>query len=277
MRRPTLICIAGTALLALTGCGGSRNPTQPTPLPPATASKAVGAFLLIESSPSTPAALPSWMASPGGGALQFAPGVLAQGCVGTETTPNPDGSTTLKATFACSSQTDGSTLSGAIWFTFSLAAPGEYLLEYRDLKLVQETRSWTVNGTKRVALDLALTRAALSTPTPMTMSFLDTTEPGNSRTYSYVCNLVSNWATPGSTKVWGTFSLQSGNAPTLAGSIPEFRPLTWAAGCCYPTSGTLTLSQGAARSDVNFVLPCGGYSISGIYTLLPLTLPACPN
>lgn len=273
MNHPARICIAGTALLGLCACGGSKSEAPGTPLPLNTASKVIGAFLLVESNPAAPAALPSWKALPGSAALQLAPGATANACVSTEIVQNPDASTTLKATFTCSSQVDGSTLSGAIWFTFSTATPGNYLFEYKDLKRVKDTQSWTVNGSKQVALDQ--NRATLRTPTPMTMSFLDTANPAASKTYSYGCNLISDWATTGSYKVWGSFSLQSGNDSTLSGSISELHPLTWNPGCCNPTSGVLTLLQGTASSEVTFALPCGSYSVSG-YSGLG-TLPACPN
>jgi len=109
------------------------------------------------------------------------------------------------------------------------------------------------------------------------MSFLDTANPEISRTFSYGCNLVSDWATAGSYKVWGSFSFQSGNEATLSGSISEFSPLAWTSGCCYPLAGVLTLAQGPASSEVSFTSPCGSYTLSGIQTLVPLTLPACPN
>ena len=111
----------------------------------------------------------------------------------------------------------------------------------------------------------------------MTTSFHDTADPSASRTFSYGCNLTSDWATAGITKVWGTFALQSGSEPTLSATIPEYRPLAWTPGCCYPTSGVLALSQGSASSDASFSLPCGRYSLSGINTLLPFTLPDCPG
>jgi hypothetical protein len=277
MRTISQTGLTGALLLGLCACGGSKQSTPAPPLPPDTAAKAMGAFLLIESIPSAPSALPSWQPLAEGNASQLlTPLPLGEGCVGTQSVLNPDGSTTFKATFACSSQVDGSTLSGALWFTFSAANPGSYLFEYKDLKRVKDTQSWTVNGSKQVLLDLPASRAILRTPTPMTMSFLDTANPATSRVFSYGCHLTSDWATAGTYKLWGTFSLQSGNE-ALSGSIAELQPLVWSLGCCYPVSGTITLAQGTARSDAIFPQPCGNYTISGIQTLVPLTLPACPN
>jgi hypothetical protein len=241
----------------------------------AEASRTVGAFLLIESSPASPSSLPSWKAQPNSSVLQLS--LPAQGCTTSELVANPDGSSTLKATFACSSTADGATLSGALWFTFTAANPGSYLVEYKALKLVKGTQSWTVNGAKQIALNLAAGRAALTTPAPMTMSFVDTAAPAASRTLSYGCNLVSDWSVAGAYRLWGTFALQSGNDPSLVGTISEQRPLSWSAGCCHPLSGSLLLTQGQASSEVQFAAPCGTYSVGGYATFAPISLSGCTH
>jgi hypothetical protein len=274
MRRAILSGLGGTALLGLFACGGSKVPERP-PIALADTSRTATAFFLIESNPASPSALPAWKPQAGSGALQLA--LPSLGCTSTELVANPDGSSTLKATFACSSPADGTTLSGALWFTFSAAAPGSYLLEYKTLKLVKGTQSWTANGAKQIALNLAASRATLTTPTPMTLSFVDTAEPANSRAFSYGCNLVSDWSVAGSYRVWGTFAFQSGNDPALAGTISDQRPLAWSAGCCYPLSGSILLTQGLTSGEIAFNAPCGTYAVPGFPTFAPSTLPGCTN
>lgn len=277
MKHLARLGLGGSLLFSLCACGGSEEETPLAPLPATAASAWVGAFLLIEANPSTPATLPSWKTRPGSSALHLAAGKLESGCTSSETLQNPDGSTTIKVTFACSSPVDGSTLSGSLAFTFTASNPGAFRVDYKEFKRVKDTQSWTVNGSKEILLNPAVSRALLTTPAPLTVSFLDTAHPEATRTYSYGCILVADWGTANAYKVWGSFSFQSGNEATLSGAISELHPLAWTPGCCHPTSGILTLTQGRATGEVRFALPCGSYTLSGNPSLNPLTLPDCPE
>ena len=273
MRKPTFVAISGAALL-LCACGGSDKESA-TPLPPQTATDAALSFLLVEQSPATPSALPTWTAAPDGKSFSFSAPTLAQpGCATGALVSNPDGSNTLTLTFACTNVAEGSSLTGSVAYTFSAASPGSYRVAYQNLKAARGTQSWAVTGSKQITLNLVGQKAAVSTLEPMVVTVVN---GANTRVLTYTCNLTGDWGTVGLYKVSGGFSLQSGSELPVTCTITT--PLTWdtVSGCCHPISGLMALVQGQASATVSFMLPCGTYQVSGIQTFAPSTLPACPN
>lgn len=258
-RQVLTLCTSLTLLLACGGGSPSRSGgsgTAPTlrPMSADTAESMLTAFLLAEHGYATVPGLPSQ--TPGG-----APGVMGLSfpaalppCVGVAMT----GTASVTLTFTNCTGPHGGTLNGQLALSW---APGQVTVAYQHLQAAKGTQSWTLDGTKSLKVDAAA-KTATVTATGITFAFADSAAPATNATLSYGCNLASTWATAGTYAVTGTFTVQRGNEAALTGTLPASAPLTWTAGCCHPSSGSLGLQQGSAHADLAFGPPCGTLTIT---------------
>lgn len=234
----------------------------------------VHAFTMIEHLPATPDTLPEWVPDTQGNALRLSVPPM-NNCNTYKTHLNPDGSTTVTRSYACSSPWDSSTLSGEVAWRFTRGTD-VYQMEYRALRLVVGTTSWTINGTKHIQLHRTARHATITTPTPMTVAIMDSKTPSNSQSFSYGCKIISDYQSPDVCLLWGWFSLQAGADPILKGNIAPGEALQWFCKplCGHPGPGRIKLSQGSNSSEPYFQSP-GIYIFSGENKARQYHLPAC--
>lgn len=257
MRRSSLL--TPLAVLVLAGCGGKSDGTAPPPAQPlasGTVAPFLTAFLVAEqTSVATPDALPAL--APAGDAGVYAlvqPAVPA--CVGV--TSGGPGVSPVTYTFNSCAGPNGGVLTGQLTVAWSGST---YTLTYQNLTVTRGTQAWVLNGTKTLTVN-ALAHQATVTTAGLTHAFTDSANPAANASFTYACALTADWATAGQRKVWGTFSYQSGFDATLSAVIAQATPLTWATGCCTPTSGTIAFTKGLAKADVAFGLPCGTVTVT---------------
>lgn len=264
------------ALMVLaTGCGGgggSNTTSDPTPTPLAadSASAYLGTFLLSESQSADSGSLPT--VAPAGDPGVYALAVPAlPACIGV-TSGGPGTPTTY--TYNSCTGPNGTTLTGQITFSWSNST---CTLTYANFTAAKDTRTWVMNGTKTITVNATTHQSQVAT-TGITHVYTDTAFPADNRTFTYTCALLADWATAGAYKLSGTFSyLAAGESSALQGTIPTAAPLTWTAGCCYPSTGTVNLQKGLAKADLSFGLPCGTMTITSYgMSAVARTLTACP-
>lgn len=257
-----LVRYAPFALPLMLSCGGSSSPKGTTPLAPAAtpmtveeARAATWGFLTVEHSAAVASTLPGFIPS-GEGRLLSLPALPP--CVGVVVSLNA-GLTTVALTFNACAGPDGGTLNGGVTIAFNAQAT-DFSVVYQNLVAAKDTRTWTFNGTKSLHLEGAIKQATL-TATHLSATFTDSAHPDTNRAYLYDASLNADWGTPGTYKLWGTFSLTDG-ANSASGSISSASPLTWNQDCCYPVSGAIAFTKNAAITTAAFALPCGTLTLA---------------
>ncbi|HJV22897.1 MAG TPA: hypothetical protein VJ570_09370 [Holophagaceae bacterium] len=223
----------------------------------ATARKVTNDLMVFERTQATSSNLPTWAPTPEGTALAFTPGASAL-CVskGIPSDPDLNGYTHVVSTYAGCTGPQGGTLNGTVDTAFR---NGDYFLTFNlTAALPANGLSWTYSGQRHVVLDLAHSLSTI-TSTIVVSAYLNGSPLG---TESYNANLSADWATANQYKLWGTFNVMATGQDTLVGSISAAQPLVWSPGCCYPGSGTLSLSRGGKTAGVTFALPCGQVTLS---------------
>lgn len=274
MKAPLLPSAVSIVLLCHCG-GGSGFKSALSDLSVQTLANAVQAFTLVEHTPTGPDSLPAWLPTAPGKAAQLA--IPAPGkCITTRQRQNPDGSTSVTLSFSCASKRDGSTLAGEVIYTFS---PGtdQYRVDYRSLRMVRGSTSFTLNGVKTIQLHRSARHASISTPTPLTIAMVDLRKPELNQTFSYSCKLTSDYRNEGLHRLWGRFSLQAGTETVLGASIPPGDSLVWSSQskCCHPTSGTVFFENSSKDSFARFGATCGKVDVEFGSKTQSVQLPAC--
>jgi len=249
------------ALPFLIACGGS-NPKVDGPLTPAVTPlsteetrAATWGFLTVEHSAAVASQMPGFVPSGGG---QFLNLPALPSCVNV-TTGWAGGITTVALTFNACVGPDGGTLNGGVTITFTAQAT-DFTVTYKNLIARKDTRTWSFSGSKSLKLDAAAKRAVLQA-NHLSAVFTDSAHPDTNKTYVYDATLVADWATAGTYKLSGTFSL-SDNGTLTSGAISNAAPLTWTEGCCYPVSGAILFTRSGAATTAAFGLPCGALTIT---------------
>lgn len=266
------------ALPFLLACGGSgqdsRQPAPPAPkaIPADEAQAAIWGFLTLEHGTTIASQMPTFVRS-GDAQLLVSPPTVS--CI-TQVTSTKEGRTFILYTFNnCGDiAVTPNNLNGTISVSFSNLAPTSYTVEYNNLVATRGTQTWVFNGTKTLNINPAAKQAVLIA-TNLSAVLTDSAHPELNRSYLYNANLNADWATTDTFKLAGGYNLVA-NTHTLGGVIASATPMTWTAGCCYPTSGSISLTKDAASASAAFSLPCGTLTITpaGQAPLKPL-LPAC--
>ena len=258
MRLSTATLLTLPLLLA---CGGSNSPEQTPTVPqakPMSADEARAAtwgFLTVEHSAAVASRMPGFIPAGEGRLLSLPP---LPPCVSVVSSLGP-GITTVALTFNACAGPDGGTLNGSVTITFNAQAT-DFSVAYQNLVAQKDTRTWTFSGSKSLKVDAAAKQATL-TANHLSATFTDSAHPETSKAYLYDASLHADWATAGTYKLSGTFSLRD-NGTLTSGAIPDAAPLTWTEGCCYPVSGSITFTRGGASTNASFGLPCGTLTIT---------------
>lgn len=256
-----LVRFAPFAVPFLLACGGS-NPQNQRPITPSVkamsadeARAATWGFLTVEHGAAVASQMPGFIPS-GGGQLLSLPALPA--CVGVTATL-AGGITTVTLSFNACAGPDGGILNGGVAITFNMQAT-DFTVTYQNLVARKDTRTWTFTGSKSLKLDAAGKQAVLQA-NHLSAVFTDSAHLETSKSYLYDAALTADWATAGTYKLWGTFSL-SDNGILTSGAISNAAPLAWTEGCCYPVSGAIAFTRGSATTTAAFGLPCGTLTIT---------------
>lgn len=276
--------LMGSALLmALVGCSGTKNEVTVTgndqqSLTTSPAGVATMTFVDLEGGFRVDQ-LP--IAAPNGDALMLVqPDAPAAAC--TSTVTSTSGSTvTTTVTFSACKAANGNTTNGTMTLVYTLPTSGTVRSVTTTYNLTNADstgkKTWSYTGTKVFTHDPTNKTASITVPnggTGVTVSYRDADNSANNKTYTYIPNLSANWATVGQFKLWGSYSFSQGTASTITATIPQASPLIWTygvGGCCYPTSGTLTLTTGGMTAEAVFGPTCGGLKLNGG----AIAMPAC--
>lgn len=256
-----LVRFAPFALPFLLACGGSNTPHQTPAAPPAApmsadeARAATWGFLTIEHSGAMASRMPGFISS-GDARLLFLSPLPA--CVSVSSSLGP-GNTIVALTFTACAGPDGGTLNGVVTITFNTQAT-DFSVTYQNLIARKDTRTWTFNGSKSLKVDATAKQATLNA-NHLSATFTDSAHPEANKTYLYDANLNADWATTGTYKLSGIFSLTANGTPT-SGTIPSTAPLSWTEGCCYPVSGSIAFTRGGSSTNASFGLPCGTLTLT---------------
>jgi len=212
-------------------------------------------FLTVEHSAAVASRMPGFIPS-GEGWLLSLPALPA--CVGVDTTM-AGGITTVALSFNACAGPDGGTLNGRVTIAFKLQAT-DFTVTYQSLVARKDTRTWTFNGSKNLKLDPIGKQASLQA-NHLSAAFTDSAHLDTNKSYVYDAALTANWASSGTYKLWGTFSL-SDNGTVTSGAISNAAPLTWTESCCYPVSGAIAFTHSGAATNATFGLPCGTLTIT---------------
>lgn len=264
--------LGSTVILGLVACGGTTNQTtvngtSPDALKSSPAGVASLVFLDLESV--RPDALPTYAPLPGGESLGLVQGSapIAAGCSSLSTATAGNTVTTTITFGPTCTAANGNTLTGTVIVTFSLTDPltGQnhsiaYNLTSKDST---GTKTWTYQGTRLVSINQTAKTAHVTVPTgtTFTAAFTDSTTPQNNKTYTYTPNLYFAWGGTQAT-LWGSYSFTQGTT-TISATMPQTSPLTWTTGCCYPISGTISLTTGSAQANAVFGPNCGDLALNG--------------
>jgi hypothetical protein len=252
-------------------CGGTKNETtingnNAESLESSPAGVASLVFLDLESVRAD--ALPAYAPLPGGDALGLVQGASVGGGCSTSNTVTSGTTVTTTITFGptCTAA-NGNSLAGTVTVVYNLSNPltaQDHSVTY-DLtaKDATQTKVWTYKGTRLVSINQTARTAHISVPTgtTFTVSFTDTANTLNNKTYAYAPNLYFSWGGAQVT-LWGGYSFTQGNS-TITATMSANTPLIWAAGCCYPISGTISLATGSAQADAVFGPACGDLKLNG--------------
>lgn len=277
----------GSALvLALLACGGTKNEVTVTgndqaSLNASPAGVATMTFVDLEGGFRIDQ-LPNVVQAPGGDALMIEP-AQAMNSACTSTATNISGTTTTTTvTFANCKAANGNVMTGTLVMaentstaTTSRAVTTTYDLTTKDSTL---TKTWTYKGSKVFTLNRVAKTATVTVPTGGTgvaVTYTDTTNTANNKSYTYLPNLTADWATVGQFKLWGGYSFTQTGGTTITATILQANPLVWPYGgiaaCCYPISGTLTLGMGSMTAEAVFGTTCGALKLNGG----AIAMPAC--
>lgn len=303
----------GALALALACGGGSGGGTTPSADPNAVV--ASSAAMTAEEAGALTACvlggfqLKSSSADLGAVASAGEPGVLAvdpalPACV--SVLPSQSGGVvTTTYTFSnCTSSAGGGTVSGVIVTTRPLGG-SSYTIAYTNLQVVRGGESLVLNGTQTASLNPVTRTSTVAIPSPgMTIAY---SKAGStlSGTYTLVGSWTGDYATAQTFKLSGSSTLTRPGGATTTVAVEASDPLTWreSPACCYPTAGTLKLSETVALSGggqastasrlvaaYGFTSVCGTVAYttytyqltrSGGVTQVPagptsVVLPACP-
>ena len=263
------ITLAPLTLAALLACGGKTSnitdPAASTKLDGDTAVAYSTPFLTSEANQA--GEMDSSGPVPAGEALAMVqPGHPA--CV----TVSNVTSSSVTWTFNSCTGPHGWTWNGVVVISWLRNADGTTLVKHANQNMVgtKDGKTWTVNGTKDLLRNPTTKLVTLTTEPGFTKAFNNGT---STTTYTYVCAMTADWSTVGQRKLSGSWSLTPTSGDAISGAIASGTPLVWdkAAGCCYPVSGTLTLTKGTKTATIVHSLPCGTVTINGTAK----TLPAC--
>lgn len=165
----------------------------------------------------------------------------------------------------------GWTWNGVVVITWVRNTDGTLLVKHDQQHMVgtKEGKSWTINGVKNLLKDPATKIVRLSTEPGFTKAFNDGTK---TTTYIYTCNLTADWSTQGQRKLSGSWGMTpQGGGDAVSAVIASSTPLVWdrSADCCYPVSGTLTLTKGTRTATIVHKMPCGSITVNGEAKTLP--------
>ncbi|HJV89151.1 MAG TPA: hypothetical protein VJ623_02505 [Holophagaceae bacterium] len=260
--RPALPLIA----LTLVACGGGSSHSGSNQGLTATHAAAVTSAVVGSESTAQASAttLPLW--SPvGEGNPQAALGLqlpsmgLPDCATVTTTGPDAQGFTHQTWTFAHCVSGDES-LDGSIDLVWKA---GDYSITFNHLVKSEDggAETTSLDGTRHVVIDTA-SQTGTVTLSNFTLAHTEASEPEENHTFTYSASYLTDWATAGQFKLWGTFTAQANADPAVNGTIDAATPLTWTQGCCRPTSGTLHLEKAGQSADVVFSLPCGTITVT---------------
>ncbi|MFN8010003.1 MAG: hypothetical protein U0P81_01230 [Holophagaceae bacterium] len=260
--RPRLVPVAfpALALLLAAGCGGSGGSTsQPAAsVSAAEALRLTETFLQVEGRQSQPGYFPAAPLAPGDrGSAARAASALAAGTCGDVTIDYPT-PTTMRITvdFAGCPKEITDHISGRLVITIGLGANPSWLVDYQALRAASGTESWTINGMKGLLKDTTRQEASIQTQN-LSVAYADSAKPGEARSYMFNAALTGSWATAGQYRIWGTYSLTSSQDGSVSATVAKEDPLTYAAGCCYPSSGSIRYTRNGAGATATFLAPCG--------------------
>lgn len=277
----------GSALvLALVACGGTKNEVtvsgnDQASLNASPAGVATMTFVDLEGGFRIDQ-LPNVVQVPGGDALMVeTPQAMNSACTTTSTT-TVGTTVTTTVTFNNCKAANGNVMTGTLVMaentntaTTSRAVTTTYDLTTKDSTL---TKTWTYKGSKVFTLNRVAKTASVTVPTGGTgvlVTYTDTANTANNKSYTYAPYLTADWATVGQFKLWGTYSFTQTGGTAITASILQANPLVWNFGgisaCCYPISGTLSLSTGAQTADAVFGPTCGALKLNGG----AIAMPAC--
>lgn len=268
------------ALPFLLACGGSgQNSSQSTPpdakaIPADEALASTWGFLTLEQGTSMASQMPTFTQVGDAKHLNTA---ATSSCI-TTITSTKEGITHVLYTFNnCGPQPvslNSLNLSGSLAISFSNQVPSLYTVEYTNLVVTRGSQTWTFNGVKTIDVNLSIKQAHM-VATNLSAVFADSAYPDANRSFLYNANLSADWATANAYKLTGSYSLLA-NTHTTSGLIASSNPLTWTTGCCYPVSGSISLTKDALSASVAFALPCGSVTITPTGQMSsPQLLPAC--
>lgn len=269
MRHPSLPlpCVLVVVSLA---CGSGSTPAPPPPatppaLAPESAASAVSAVFLPEVLTGLES-LPRLQATEMPGVYGLA-GAPALGCVQVSLT----GPTTQTWTFQCTTP-DGGSVTGSVAITFTAQSAA---VTYTQLTWAKGGQRWTLNGTRNLLRPLG-SRTATLTYTGFSVAYADSaTTVTQTTTISGSGTLDASQA--GQLKLHGTWTLTEGSR-TRTLDVPQAQALTWSPGCCWPTSGVATVTEGGLGATATFTVPCGTLSVaSGGLPPVSRSLPGCPG
>lgn len=145
-----------------------------------------------------------------------------------------------------------------------------------DVVVADAAGSWHYAGTKIVTVNASAKTATLAIPggQPFTVTRQVAADASKNRTWTYTTSLQADWSDANAVKFWGTYAFHQAQpaGDTVTVAIPQATPLTWSAGCSYPSAGVLNLSLPPASAEVRFnasitepgVQPgCGVVTING--------------
>jgi len=192
-------------------------------------------------------------------AMQVAP---LPSCV--QTTFPTTGTTLLTFGPGCKGA-NGWALTGTLQYTqIGTTSPRVHDVTYAmTLTDTTATKTWTYTGTKRVTVTATTATVTVAAGTHVTVAYADRSDTSKNKTYYYTPNLTADWATVGMIKVFGTYAFQQVPGDTVTATILQANPLIWTAGCCYPTSGTITLAVGPATAEAVFGPTCTTMKLNG--------------
>lgn len=172
----------------------------------------------------------------------------------------PSGATLLTFTPGCKKGANGWDLTGTL--TYASVSSGVNDVAY-DLTLTDPTatKTWKYTGTKHVAVTGTSAVVTVSPGNYLTAAYVDTSDTAKNKTYHYTPDLHADWTT--GLKIYGSYSFEQVSGNTITASVDQANPLVWSAGCCYPTSGTITLKVAQARAEAAFGPGCGTLKLNG--------------
>lgn len=264
--------LASGALLVL-ACGGSGTGATNSPsasLPASEVLRATESFLQTEGAQAQPGYFPTALRIDGTPEPAAAP---AAACPArTVEHPSPT-STRITLDFSGCPQGPAGSVLGKLILTFTTNPPG-WSYTYDAFTALSGTQMWQLDGTKGVSLNTAAQEATVQVQN-FQVRYADSAHPENNRSFTYSSAITGSWATAGAYKVWGTYTLASTGDTPVTATIAREEALVYAAGCCYPTSGSIRFTKGGATATATFLPTCGSVSITAGGATATRTLEAC--